>query len=422
MYQLKKIGAIGGAISLALCWPLAVGQIGQNVIQDGIRHLNSAAMSADVVSYDRGYLSSKVTTRYVIHDQELAAQMAQDGLPSEFIVHSDLTHGLVSLDADSVIEGLEAIPLTLHTSTQLNGNTRYTVSMDSWNYVAQGADNAVLSMSPSTLSGQVTVLGEVSYELDMPSADIDFNHGESLHIVGLKGSGSGKKQGSFWLGEQTLSVDEVTLTDPAQAVWLGLKQGQYRVTSSMDEVNQTVSSQHVVRLNDVIGQEGEVKSVGFDLTFGGLDMESFDHLVNIYQNNPVLSENEIEQAISQVETLFTKGFYLTMNKLDVDLGDGAVFDSTWTVAVPEGTSGISQNPMMVIPALTGEINTYFSNQLVEQYPFIKQGVDEAIVMEFISQTQQGYQIQATLEQGNLVFNNGQKIPLMTLFLSAMMQP
>ena len=40
MQNLKKIGAIGGAISLALCWPLAVGQIGQSIIEDGITNMN----------------------------------------------------------------------------------------------------------------------------------------------------------------------------------------------------------------------------------------------------------------------------------------------------------------------------------------------------------------------------------------------
>ena len=34
MQTIKRIGAVGGAIALALCWPLAVGQIGQSVITD----------------------------------------------------------------------------------------------------------------------------------------------------------------------------------------------------------------------------------------------------------------------------------------------------------------------------------------------------------------------------------------------------
>ena len=56
MQNLKKFGAIGGAISLALCWPLAVGQIGQSIIEDGIANMNDDMVKGEIVEYDRGYL------------------------------------------------------------------------------------------------------------------------------------------------------------------------------------------------------------------------------------------------------------------------------------------------------------------------------------------------------------------------------
>ncbi|MDW3189852.1 DUF945 domain-containing protein, partial [Vibrio sp. Vb0932] len=56
MQNLKKLGAIGGAISLALCWPLAVGQIGQSIIEDGIANMNDKMIKGEVVEYQRGYL------------------------------------------------------------------------------------------------------------------------------------------------------------------------------------------------------------------------------------------------------------------------------------------------------------------------------------------------------------------------------
>ncbi|PNQ54052.1 DUF945 domain-containing protein, partial [Vibrio agarivorans] len=66
MKNFKKLGAIGGAISLALCWPLAVGQIGQSIIENGIAEMNSDEIKAEIVSYDRSYLSSVVLTRYTV--------------------------------------------------------------------------------------------------------------------------------------------------------------------------------------------------------------------------------------------------------------------------------------------------------------------------------------------------------------------
>ncbi|MEF1261384.1 DUF945 family protein, partial [Vibrio harveyi] len=94
MENLKKIGAIGGAISLALCWPLAVGQIGQTIIEDGIANMNDEMVKGEIVEYDRGYLSSVVLTRYTVVDPEIKAQLERDGLPTAFDVTSDVTHGL----------------------------------------------------------------------------------------------------------------------------------------------------------------------------------------------------------------------------------------------------------------------------------------------------------------------------------------
>ncbi|KOO10999.1 hypothetical protein AKJ18_31375, partial [Vibrio xuii] len=153
MHQLKKIGAIGGAVSLALCWPLAVGQIGHNVIRDGISHLNTQSVQAEIIQYDRGYLSSEVKTRYTVTDPDLAQQLALDGLPSEYVVSSHVQHGLITLKATSVLENMDDLPLTLSTVTQLNGNTDYTLKLDNWH---QANDGAMMSMTPSELKGHVT--------------------------------------------------------------------------------------------------------------------------------------------------------------------------------------------------------------------------------------------------------------------------
>ena len=131
--ELKKLGAIGGAIALVLCWPLAVGQIGQSVIQDGIANLSSDSVKAEIVDYDRGYLSSTVTTRYTVLDPALAEQLAIDGLPSEIVVNSDISHGLFSLSAESLLQNMPEFPLTLNTTPQLNGNTDFDLQLSAWN-------------------------------------------------------------------------------------------------------------------------------------------------------------------------------------------------------------------------------------------------------------------------------------------------
>lgn len=420
--ELKKLGAIGGAIALALCWPLAVGQIGQSVIQDGITNLSSDSVKAEIIDYDRGYLSSTVTTRYTVLDPVLAEQLAIDGLPSEIVVNSDISHGLFSLSAESVLQDMPEFPLTLNTTTQLNGNTDFDLQLSAWNQVSEGVDGAIVSVTPSTLKGHVSVLGDITYDLDVPSVEIDFNSGEKVLMSGLSGQGTGKKMNSFWLGEQTLKVTEASVVNVDQTPLFSMHDGQYTFRSSFDEMAKTVSSQHQVDLNDLLTADGTVDSVSIDLAFGDLDSESFEKLVNLYQNNPMLTSADIETAIPYVENLFSKGFYLAMNKMAVKLSEDSEFESKWKITVPEGTSNVTQNPAMILPALTGDLNTFFSSGLVTEYPFIKQGIDEAMVMELIQETEQGYQIQAELKEGNLVFENGQQIPLMALLLPALLQP
>jgi uncharacterized protein YdgA (DUF945 family) len=420
--ELKKLGAIGGAIALALCWPLAVGQIGQSVIQDGITNLSSDSVKAEIVDYDRGYLSSTVTTRYTVLDPVLAEQLAIDGLPSEIVVNSDISHGLFSLSAESVLQDMPEFPLTLNTTTQLNGNTDFDLQLSAWNQVSEGVDGAIVSVTPSTLKGHVSVLGDITYDLDVPSVEIDFNSGEKVLMSGLSGQGTGKKMNSFWLGEQTLKVTEASVVNVDQTPLFSMHDSQYTFRSSFDEMAKTVNSQHQVDLNDLLTADGTVDSVSIDLAFGDLDSESFEKLVNLYQNNPMLTSADIETAIPYVENLFSKGFYLAMNKMAVKLSEDSEFESKWKITVPEGTSNVTQNPAMILPALTGDLNTFFSSGLVTEYPFIKQGIDEAMVMELIQETEQGYQIQAELKEGNLVFENGQQIPLMALLLPALLQP
>ncbi|MCG9577981.1 DUF945 family protein [Vibrio tubiashii] len=420
--DLKKLGAIGGAISLALCWPLAVGQIGQTVIQDGVAHLSNGSLQAEIVEYDRGYLSSTVKTRYTIVDPVLAEQLAIDGLPSEVIVSSSVSHGLFSLSAESVMDNAPDLPLTLNTVTQLNGNTDYVLSLANWNQVTEGPDGAIVSVTPSTLKGHVSVLGDVTYDLDIPSVEIDFNSGEKMLLSGLTGQGQGKKMNSFWIGEQTLNLAEASVLNVDQSPLFSLSDSKYTFLSSFDEMAKTVSSQHIVDMNKLVMEDGNVDSVSIDLSFGDLDSVAFEHLVNLYQNNPMPTDADIEEAIPYVESLFSKGFYFAMNKMAVKLGEESEFESKWKITVPQGTDNVTQNPAMILPALTGDLDTFFSSGLVTQYPFIKQGVDEAMAMELVQETDKGYQIQAELKEGNLVFGNGQQIPLMALLLPALMQP
>ncbi|MEZ9229938.1 DUF945 family protein [Vibrio amylolyticus] len=420
MKQLKMIGAIGGSVLMVLCWPLAVGQIGQSVITDGVAHISSELISSEIVEYDRGYLSSNVKTRYELLDPTMIAQFKADDLPTEFVVVSAVKHGLLSLTAHSSLEGQD-FPLTVDSVTQLNGNTDFSMNLASWYYQTKNGEEMAISVSPASLEGSVTVLGQLTYQLDIPSIELDFATGEKLTVAGINGKGEGKQAKGFWLGNQSIAMERFSISEFSnQQPTVEIEHGQYQFSSELNAEENRLNSNHKMDMGSMLTPDGSIQEFQLDFSMGDIDSLAFENLMSMYQSNPMMTENEIAEAIPHVEALFSKGFYLAMNSMSLKVGQGE-FESKWKLSVPEGTDSISQDPSKILPALKGELSTYFSNQLVTDFPFIKQGIDEAIVMEMVEQTEQGYQIKAELQNANVVFESGQEIPLMALLLPMLMQ-
>ncbi|MDA0147432.1 DUF945 family protein [Vibrio sp. LaRot3] len=417
MQQLKKYGAIGGAISLALCWPLAVGQIGYNVINDGMAQLNSDAVEAEIVSYDRGYLSSTVVTRYVVKDEFTAEMFAADNIPTEILVTSEVKHGLLSLSADS---SSEAWPeLTLHTDTQLNGNTDFAFKLDSWAAELSAEPAGMFSFAPSTLTGHVTVLGEVDFELNIPSIQGDSATSEKWMITGLTAKGNGKKQKGFWIGDQSVLIENMNIVTPENGKEFEINQGQYLYSAQYDEQNQRVDSNHAISANDVIMGTDKMDKFSADMTFGQLDATGFEKLMLAYENAPVGTVEGERQFMDALDSMMNRGFYVELNKLTMQMGEGT-FSSNWKIELPEFENGYSMNPMIVLPKLTGHVDTFVSDQFVADNPSFGQAVDEGVVMEFVSQVGKGYQLKAELKDGQLQFESGQKIALQDMILPLML--
>lgn len=420
MQTIKRIGAVGGAIALALCWPLAVGQIGQSVITDGVAHVSNDKVTAELVSYDRGYLSSKVQTRYTVVDPKMKQQMEAEGFPTEIIMDSDVHHGLLSLTSVSTFPQFPDFPMVLNSTTRLNGNTEYTATTEAWHYVNQGETPFTLSVTPMTLSGTATTLGEITYSASIPSIDMDFSTGEKVQMSNFAGEGHGKQVNGFWIGQQKLTLEKLDTRDTQGASPLSADNVSYDFTSTLDELEQRFSSQHRVMAGQLVNDSGTVNNLQIDFTLGDVDSLSFEKLSNIYQNHPDMSQQAISEALPYVDTLFAKGFKLSMNKMALNVGDGE-FDSNWALAIPEGTHDVLQDPSVILSALTGHLNTFVSSQLAADYPFVQQGVDELVMMDMATQDEKGYHLKADVKDGNLVFANGQQIPLVALLMPLMMQ-
>ncbi len=201
----------------------------------------------------------------------------------------------------------------------------------------------------------------------------------------------------------------------------GLYQSRYLGNTQLDAKGERLESQLSFKTNKLLMSDGnEAQNLNLDFSLKNLDRQAFDQVMAIYQNSPVLTEEDLGKILPHIDTLFDKGFAIAIDNLAMTLGEGK-FENQWHLQIPQGTDKVTQDPMKIITAMQGDVHTYFSNELVTQYPFIQEGVDELLVMELLEQIEGGYQLKADIKEGKLVFENGQAFPLFSLLMPAMMQ-
>jgi uncharacterized protein YdgA (DUF945 family) len=420
MQQLKKYGAVGGAIVLVACWPLAVGQIAEKVLGDGISSLGNNDFDAEIVSYDRGYLSAVATTKYTITDAALKEQFVLDGLPTEFLLNHDIKHGLIRVSTETTLVEFDEIPATLSTITQLNGNTEFSLNIDTINYEVPDSNSTTINLAASEVTGRATVLGEIDASYNFPSLQVHFGTDESVNISSITGFAKGKKVNGFWHGEQQIKIEDSAMISPDGTVLTSAKDFSYTFSSSTSESGERLDTNHLINAGSIVSSDGELNDFKIDFTLGDLDKTSFEGLVALYQSNPTVDEMVVSESMPLIDRLFGQGFKIALNKLELKLGEGD-FNADWLLEVPQGTEGVTSDFSLVLPALVGGFNSYISNDLIKAYPYMQEGIDEMVIMEIMQQVEDGYKIEATIAEGNLVFSGGQKIPMMALLMSAMMQ-
>ncbi len=420
MKNLKLIGAVGGAISLALCWPLAVGQIAQNVVTDGLAHVDNDDFSAEVINYDRGYLSSSVQTRISVDNESLKSQLVGEGLPTEVIIESHIQHGLVSVSSISTLPEYENSPLVINTSTQLNGSTSFELTVDDWNYQLEGHDIETVSVLSSHLKGDMTRLGEISFDLSLPSIAVNFVTGDSVTFSNLSGQGHGKSNDGFWVGKQTIGMQNMLVKDDMDQTLLNVDDMSYQFESQFDQTDVRFTSNHKINIGNIVSEQTPVKNFQMDFTLGDIDSKSFRAISNIYQSSSHLLQADIEKAIPHIDEMFSRGFFINFNPIVVKNGD-AELSLKFMLNVPEGTNGVSQDPSVLLSALNGDFDTFVSNQFVADLPSMQKSLDELVIMEMMAQDDEGYRLKADIKDGNFVFSNGQQIPLFAIFMTGVMQ-
>ncbi|SJN59937.1 hypothetical protein VR7878_03837 [Vibrio ruber DSM 16370] len=416
MNQLKKVAAVGGAVCLMASWPLVVGQIAERVFKDNIANIDNQLVSAKVLTYDRGYLSSHVQTEIQVTDPGLKAQMQNDDLPTSWVLNSDVKHGLFSIDAITQLDNQPEKSIKIVTQTQLNGNTHFEVDSQVTHY--QG-NTWSMTFTPISLSGDVTTLGEIDYRLDIPS--MQFSNNElQIQLNNLYGNGQGKKEKGFWIGSQTLQVDKMVMSDDSGLGDFTLENVGYQNTSSMDADRIRYDTRQQFNIAKIAAQDGVVEHLNVIFSMGQLDVDSLAQIAEILEHYADITPADAQNLQQAFDRLVAKGFSVALEQLDIGLAQGQI-ESKVDLKLPQDTQETVQDPLEVVKKLTGHVESQVPKAVADAFPVLRQSVDELVTMQMMQEQGDAYRMDATVQDGELVFASGKKVPLMVLLMSAMMQ-
>ncbi|KUI99291.1 DUF945 family protein [Vibrio sp. MEBiC08052] len=416
MNQLKKVAAVGGAVCLMASWPLVVGQIAEKVFKDNIANIDNQLVTAKVLNYDRGYLSSQVKTEIQVTDPGLKAQMQDDDLPTSWILNSDVKHGLFSIHAVTQLVNQPDKLIKIVTQTQLNGNTHFEVDSQVTHY--QG-NTWSMTFTPMSLSGDVTTLGEIDYQLDIPS--VQFSNADlQIQVNNLYGNGQGKKEKGFWIGSQTLQVDKTVMSDDSGLGDFTLENVGYQNTSSMDADRTRYDTRQQFNIAKISAQDGVVEHLNVIFSMGQLDVDSLAKIAEILEHYADITPTDAQNLQQALDQLVSKGFSIALEQLDIGLAQGQI-ESKVDLQLPEDMQQTMQDPLAVVKKLTGHVESQVPKAVADAFPVLRQGVDELVTMQMMQENGDAYQMNATVQDGDLVFESGKKVPLMAILMSAMMQ-
>jgi uncharacterized protein YdgA (DUF945 family) len=414
MKSLKFYGAIGGAVALIGCWPLAVGQIAHTAFEDMIASADNSNLSIELVDYQRGYFSSTATSQVVV-EAELAKQQLMDlGLPTEFTVLHDISHGLISVSTDSTIEQLENDALSIHSKTLLNGATDFAIDYsESIDVVLE--DGARLEIPSWNVTGDVNTDESLQYAIKTPLIRMYDDLGAELAINGVEVTAQGNFNSQMWLGTQNFSVDSVVFVESESGFDAEVQNINYHLQTSQDSDTQTYSTSYKLTLSKLRNIDIEATNVVVSMSADGFDALSVDKLASL-TSGAELSDEELSALFDTLIAMLAKGVSLEQEQFSFEYGNGS-FNSVWDLHWPEQPA--SKDVFEMLMAVEGNFSAYITKPLVEAFPMVEQVVDELMVMEIMTDDGQGYQLRAKISDSNVEFENGQKIPILMLAMAAL---
>ena len=434
--MLGKIGAVGGAVAVALCWPFATGQIGERIYQDTLGQYENPYLAVSNDTYKRGYLSSEAVSKIELKD-ELKFLFEDEGLPTVWFVKHHVSHGFMGVSSTSellvdeelkpmadTLWGEGVAPVTFTTSTALTRKTDFTFQI---NPIEEKEVNGTsVAVSPFIMQGTVNAKGAGEFEYQLPAASLTTTASEEMVLKGLKGGGKGYLDGQFWIGDQSMTLEAVSFKDlnAEQSLDLkGLAVGMENVlvqpeaAEGEEKPELLLSNSNHVQVGKLVTLDGnEYSNFNFQMAFSDLDYPSLSRLGDMTDDlEEPLTELQAKEVSAALDALVAKGLAFSVNDLSVMAPEGQV-TSRLNMTVAPGISNISQNIGQIAEKLGGDIHLSLPVDLVEADPLLSERVDMLEQSAIVERNATHYLLDMKVEGDKVILSNGDQLPFAMLFM------
>lgn len=411
MHSLQKTGAIAGALAIAACWPLAVGQLAQKQIEKQFTQFDDSRVKLELVSYERGYLSSLARSNVTVIDPNLKAILTDAHLPTEFAIKHDISHGIWSVSSDNEFEMENPIPLDLKTTTYITGSTDLDIKLGAYKQVFDDASQ--LDIKPLTADVALGSDGKVEMQYHSEGLKLILNQDESFTAAAFEGYADGYRQGNFWIGKQGIKASDLDFTNAKTLDALTVKNLDYGYQTSLGDDQTRLSNQSIATLDSLDYQGLNFKDLKLDFGVKDIDAQSFIALVELVNKAQNPNQEDSQRAFTYLNQIMQQGFETGLNNFEVSLGEGKV-KSAINIAVPENAPSPVSAPFKFISAITLDTDTLISEEILLQFPELKPKFEKLLKMKMMEKTDEGYLLKGKLEDGTMTFSNGQTMPYMML--------
>ena len=415
---------------LILLSPAIVGRLAENNIEENIEwaESDSPGVSIQTESFDRGWLTSEGRHRVVLDGgqfremaEEYTASTGNADLPS-LIIDTQLEHGPLPVSTMSpglanavstfMIDPGNGVPIeipgALTSKVGLSGASSSHLLLESGSFDLEdarlewtGAD-MVFESDPST--GNVSIDGEISpWTISADDGAAGFS-GMTITADQVR------SKFGFGVGSVDMTMGSITLKDDSGL--FSISEMSLNAESSIDD--DRLNANTVFTMDQMTIPAFGAVDFGIDVSLERMDAASSAVIGKAFQDAQSAPDPEAALANlypeieAEVETLFTRGFSIRMNKLDVTLPQGVV-SAKFSVDVPE-----SDDPNFswatVLLGMNANIDFRIPGAIYEMAAMMNDQAGSLIAMGILVPDGADYVMDAEYAQG-LINVNGVPMPV-----------